>query len=166
MKKMKSSFLHRAALAGLLLIGHSAIARGATVTLEWDPVTTNEDGSAFTSPDDLTGYRLFQSTFSLLNRTTAQAMSDSAVTKSVVSAPNTSLAAAIPTDQTIYFRLTAFDASSNQSGFNVDSNNQDVQVSSFIAASPAPADTTPPTVSITAPANGALVSGSITITGT
>jgi hypothetical protein len=68
----------------------------------------------------------------------------------------------LPAGFTYNFRLTAFNASGSQSGFNVNASSADVQISTTIAAP----DQTQPTIAITAPANNASVSGTITISGT
>src|SRR5439155_511657 len=57
---------------------------------------------------------------------------------------------------TYRYRVRATDAAGNFSAYS----------SIGSATTPAPADTTPPAVSITAPANGATVSGTITVSAT
>ncbi|OGR82887.1 MAG: hypothetical protein A3J74_10475 [Elusimicrobia bacterium RIFCSPHIGHO2_02_FULL_57_9] len=116
----------------LILAGLGACAQTGSLeaaTLAWDAVTTNADGTAIT---DLGGYRAFRSLASLLGRTTTQVMADASVTKIDVAAPATSLAlTGLAAGDTYYFRLTAYDTSGNQSGFNVDAGGLDVQVSTF-----------------------------------
>lgn len=110
----------------------------ANVTLAWDAVTTNEDGSAI---NDLSGYRLFRSNTSLLGRTTAQAMADASVTKTDVGNVLTTVVTVPP--GTYFFRLTAVDTAGNQSAFNVNASNQDVEISTVVPA----VDITSPTIS-------------------
>src|SRR5437016_14144106 len=73
-------------------------------------------------------------------------------TPSGTSYSNTGLAA----NTTYRYRVRATDAAGNFSAYS----------SIASATTPAPADTTPPAVSITAPANGATVSGTITVSAT
>ncbi|OGR82888.1 MAG: hypothetical protein A3J74_10480 [Elusimicrobia bacterium RIFCSPHIGHO2_02_FULL_57_9] len=131
------------------------------VVLAWDAVTTNADGTPIT---DLAGYRIFQSLQSLLAQTTAQAMANASIVKIVV--PSTQTSYSIPNlagPNTYYFRLTAFDTSGNQSGFNVDAGGLDVQVSTFIPVGSG-GDITPPAVAVTSPVSGAVISSqSVTV---
>lgn len=102
-------------------------ARAASVNLAWDPVTTNADGTPIT---DLGGYRLFHHTSSLLGMTTAQAMANASVIKTSIPGSGTTFnVGSLAASTTYYFRLTAYDTSNNQSGFNVDSAGNNVQVS-------------------------------------
>lgn len=141
----------------VVFLGFLPLARAASsVTLDWDAVTTNADGTSIT---DLQKYRLFQATnASLLGKTTVQAQGDSTIVKTDIAAPAlTTTVSGLNPNNTYYFRLTALDASGNQSAFNTDDLGADVEVSTFI-----PPDLIAPTVSITAPAAG-TVSGTITI---
>lgn len=140
-------------LIGLFAAVFSHESFAATVTLAWDAVTTNADGTAIT---DLSGYRLFRSNSSLLGRTTAQAMADGNVTKTDVGNVLTTTVN-LTGPATYFFRLTAFDTSGNQSGFNVDNNNLDVQVSTFIPA----ADNAAPVISAVQATNIGLSSVTI-----
>jgi hypothetical protein len=133
-------------ILGLMLaVAATFQARAASVTLDWDAVTTNADGSPIT---DLSGYRVFYATYSLLGMTTAQAFSASSVIKAVPSTPSatttTLTAAGLSDGTTYYFRVTAFDTSSNQSGFNVDNGGLDVEISTYTPPPPAPLPPTAP----------------------
>ena len=76
------------------------------------------------------GYKLFRSTFSLINVSTQVAMANQQVKKSTFTAISisTNLAAGV----TYFYRLTAYDTSANQSGFNIDTNNQPHQLVVYI----------------------------------
>lgn len=102
-------------ILGLAVVMMAAVARAATVTLDWDAVTTNADGTPLT---DLQGYRLFRSTASLTSMTTAQATASGIVTKTGLGIATTTAVNGLNDGTSYYFRLTAFDANGNQSGFN------------------------------------------------
>lgn len=72
-----------------------------SVTLSWQAPTTNEDGSPLT---DLAGYRVYYG-------------ETSGVYTDVVTVGNYTSASigSLPTGQTLYFAVTAFDTSGNQS---------------------------------------------------
>ena len=125
---MVDAAVKRAVLAALVLMGG---ARAGAVTVSWDPVTTNSDGTAITN---LAGYRLFRHTSSLLGMTTAQAMANSAIVKSTVAAPATSMQVPL-TSGTYYFRLTAFNTDGIQSRFNLDASGGEVQASTTVVTS-------------------------------
>lgn len=133
----------------------------ANVTVGWDPVTVNQGGSALT---DLAGYRVFIATRSFrvggVFMSTASAMTASGITKATTA--GLTYAAVLAAGGTYYFRVTAFDASGNQSVFNLDASGNEIEVSTSIALP----DTTLPQVSITSPLNGANVTGVITLAAT
>lgn len=95
----------------LLLI--PALSLAQTVTLAWDAVTTNVDGTPVT---DLAGYRVYMAYTSIAD-----------------DAPKIDAVADVPADQmtavadvgplpspgaTVYFRATAYDTSGNESGYS------------------------------------------------
>ncbi|MBI4057501.1 MAG: hypothetical protein HY399_08160 [Elusimicrobia bacterium] len=137
-------------VVGLLILAPPHGAWSADIPLEWDA----------NAESDLAGYRLYQATNSLLGMTTQQAAADSLVTKVSLSTA-TSYSMPLLEGATYFFRLTAFDTSSNESGFNVDGSNLDVEVSTYVPLVP---DISSPTVSITFPGDGATVSGMISLT--
>jgi hypothetical protein len=93
---------------------------------------TNPDGSAVA---DLSGYRVFYATYSLLGMTPAQALASSTVNKVVVPAPSTATAlSGLPAGTPYFIRFTAFDVFGNESGFNVNGTGQDVEVSTITPA--------------------------------
>jgi predicted phage tail protein len=123
-----------AVLSVLLAMG---TAQAAVVTMEWDAVTANADGS--TPLTDLAGYRVFRATASLMGLTTTQAMTAGGVFRHTTGAGILTLAIGGLSDgASHYFRMAAYDTSGNQSGFNVDGSGSDVQVSTF---TPLPAPT-------------------------
>jgi hypothetical protein len=104
--------------------------RGASyageVRLEWDPVTTNADGSPI---NDLAGYRLFRSPSSMLGRTFTQLMADPTVVKTALPAGATTChVTGLEGGATYYFRLVAIDSAGNTSGLNVNLGGQDAEV--------------------------------------
>jgi hypothetical protein len=114
----------------LFALWSACSAQAATVTLDWNAVTTNADGSGIT---DLSGYRLFYATYSLTSLTTSQAMTRTTVTRlALTSGLTRTLTVADGT--TYYFRLTAQDTSGNQSNFS----ELPDQVSYYAAASAVP----------------------------
>ncbi len=121
---MERKFLLAVTGVMVVLAGLGTPAWPASVVLEWDPNTES----------DLAGYRLFQSSQSLLGLTPAQAMQDAAIRKTVIAdASATSTTVTGLTPQTLYyFRLTAFDAADNQSDFNVDQSGAPAQVVVFL----------------------------------
>lgn len=121
-------------MAGALVLIAPAGAGAATLTLDWDAVTTNADGSAIA---DLAGYRIFQRSGSLLGMTTAQATADAGVTKIPVANVLTHDVTGLLDGASYYFRLTARDDAGNQSGFNWDGA-LDLEVTTFTAAPRAP----------------------------
>ncbi len=112
------------------LPGHAAM-----VLKEWDAVTTRTDGSSCT---DLAGYRLFTATNSLSALSPAEALADPAIAKTDISSAATSASIALAEDATYYFRLTAFNAYSDESDFSN-------EISTYLAITGA-ADTSSPTV--------------------
>ena len=108
-------------LRTLLLVSLLAVpCFGSTVTLQWDANTEA----------DLDGYRLFVSTKTLLSMPTQQAMITDAIKKSTTTA--TTFTPLLAANTTYYFRLTAFDKTGNQSGFNVDYSSNPYQVIKFV----------------------------------
>jgi|CXWL01.1.fsa_nt_gi hypothetical protein len=117
-----------AALALTLAAGPSW---AATVTASWNPIT------GF----DLGGYRLFHSTSSLLNMTTAQAMVNPFVVKTdISSAATTHIVSSLSASTVYFFRLTAYNTA-GQSEFNRDLAGNSVEVST---RTPAAVDTLSP----------------------
>ncbi|MBI4396602.1 MAG: fibronectin type III domain-containing protein [Elusimicrobia bacterium] len=91
----------------------------AAATLAWDA----------NSEADLAGYRLYQSTYSLLSYSVQQVRNDPAVVKKTVSLPELSVdAGSLSANTTYYFRLTAFNGAGAESGFNVDTGSQPAEV--------------------------------------
>ena len=125
-------------LAAALLASTLGTARAASVKVGWDA----------NSEADMSGYRVFHATFSLLSAATAQAMTDGRVGKVAVSSSVTTATLSLPAGATHYIRLAAFDLSGEQSGFNVDAAGADVQLSTFIPS--APVDGAPPVISAVA----------------
>jgi len=138
--------------AAVMFLGTAA--RAASVTLRWDANTET----------DIESYRLFQSPRSLLATTTGQAAADAGVVKTLIAHPTlTATVSNLSPGVTYYFRLTAIDDGGGESGFNKDGSGNAVEVSTCI---PFPADNTPPTVSMSQPADNATVSGAVTIAAT
>ena len=107
-------------------------ARAASASFSWNAVTTNADGSALT---DLAGYRLFQFSGSLLSMTTAQAMANVSVIKTDLAGNGTTATVNnLAAGSSYFFRLAAYDTAGNQSGFNVDASNNNVEISTTIPA--------------------------------
>ena len=115
-----------------------AAARAVAVplTVEWSAVATNQDGTPL---GDLKRYRLYRAENSFRRNgaylTPDQAktvfdvfwtvtMNSSQVSRTLDLAPNTSH----------YFRLTAVDTSSNESGFNVSASGEDVELVVYLTA--------------------------------
>ena len=119
-----------------LALGLSTRAHAATVTLDWDAVTTNSDGSPIT---DLAGYTLYRATSSF-NRggvwlSTTQANAMSSITKHQINGAVTTFQVTNLSGATTYFfRLTARNTAGMHSGFNVNTSNADVEVSTTTAA--------------------------------
>jgi hypothetical protein len=152
---------NRVLLTVLLGLAPLAPARAAStfdVTIDWDAVTMTDTGTALTN---LAGYRLFQTTSSLLGMTTSQASIDPQVGVFLAAASTTSFHVAGLFPGTSYqFRLTAFDATGQQSDFNVDLNTSlDVEISTFAPGT----DITPPTIAISSPVTGAYLAGVVTL---
>ncbi|HBT62044.1 MAG TPA: hypothetical protein DEB40_09905, partial [Elusimicrobia bacterium] len=132
----------------MMIFGVAEPVGAASVSLAWDANTET----------DLAGYNLYWSTRSLLSSTTAQATASAQAAKRQLAGLATAATAAALDDlTTYYFRLTAYNASGQESGFNVNAALQPAEVSAFTP------DSTLPAVAITAPANGASVSGSVNI---
>lgn len=99
---------HRYALCAILLLAacplgiHSTHA-SSSVSLEWNPVTTYEDGSPLT----LGGYRLFYATSSLLSLTPDQATTLPWVTKLTLGTQANTTVSGLNDGTEYFFRLTA-----------------------------------------------------------
>jgi hypothetical protein len=120
----------------------------ASVTLEWDAVTTNTDGTAIT---DLKGYKIYQSTRSFMNPTVLTPQQSQSLPYVLVFETGPVVSCAVTNLQpqnTYYFRLTAIDLSGNESAFNLTYSSADIEISTYI---PAGADTPmPPQIDFTA----------------
>jgi hypothetical protein len=143
---MKRTILFLSVFFGLAL-GLASRARAATVTLDWDAVTTNSDGSAIT---DLSGYTVYQSTVDFATGDTCSGNTCSGgtflTTTTVLGKPWITPSALIPApattfnvtglvpSKTYYFRLIALNSSNMQSGFNVNANDADVEVTTTTTA--------------------------------
>jgi hypothetical protein len=125
-------------LSGLTLLAN--LAPAAPVLVSWTSPTTNADGPPLR---DLGGYRLHYGTASRLYSTHVD-------TDLVPSAALSGLVAG----QTYYFVATAYDTPGNESQYSKE----------VPYTVPASADTTLPTVAITAPLNGAVVARKSTVT--
>jgi hypothetical protein len=124
-------------LVGFWVIGSAISGQASTITLDWDAVTTNADGSPIT---DLAGYTVFQSTTDFMRGgvfiSTTQAMADASIQKITTSASITTYTTTpLNAGTTYFFRLTAYDTSGNPSAFNVDASGLDVEVSTMTASS-------------------------------
>ena len=123
-------------LSALFTLALATRAHAASVILDWDAVTTNTDGSAIT---DLAGYTVYQATSSF-NRagvwiSTTQAAGMASITKLTSNGAGTSFTVSNLNSGTQYFfRLTASNTSGMVSGFNVDANNADIEVSTTTPA--------------------------------
>lgn len=108
----------------------------SAVTVEWDAVTTNADSTLMS---DLAGYRVFFATKSFQVGSTfistSQAMGDALINKRVIPDTETSYTLALVSGNSYYFRVTAFDQSGNQSLFNLDTQRNDVEISSHVTQS-------------------------------
>lgn len=111
-----------------IVFGAALPAAAVNVTVLWNSVTTNVDGSSLS---DLGGYRLYHSTRSF-NRggflTPAQAQAAADIRRVSAGQGATSMIVDLAEGATHYLRLTAFDTSGNESGFNVGSTGQDVEL--------------------------------------
>jgi hypothetical protein len=131
-------------------------AEAGILDLAWDAPTTNADGTSLT---DLSGYNVYAATSSLTScppSTTPQFVASSTSSPT----PGTEVTYRLTglTDGVIYFvRVTAVDFSGNPSFCSNEGSG---------AALVDPLDTTPPTVSLTAPSDGATVSGTVTVAAT
>lgn len=116
----------------IFLLGISPVAY--SVTLDWDAVATNTDGTPLT---DLAGYTVYQSTSSFHQagvwKSTANASSDPSITPHNVAGGITTYSTSLVPGTPYFFRLTAYNQSSVQSGFNVDGAGSDVEVSTVTA---------------------------------
>ena len=87
----------------VLLLSLSGVAQAATVTLTWDPPTTNADGTPLT---DLAGYKVYHGTTS---RTYGPPVDAGNVTSYTLTG--------IP-EGVRYFTVTAYDTSGNESTYS------------------------------------------------
>lgn len=98
--------------------------------MEWDPVTTYEDGSPIVN---LAGYRVFYSTSSFLRNgvylTVPEAMGAEDVEVLEVSGTESSAVVILPAGVTYHFRVIAVGSDGAMSGFNVDGNGADTEIS-------------------------------------
>lgn len=129
MKRYKSAIL--VAMVGLTCL---CSAYAATLTLDWNAVSTNADGSPI---NDLAGYAVFRATTSFQRNSvyisTTQAILDPLITRTNVTAPTVSLTVSnLANGATYYFRMSAYDSSGNMSAFNQDAGGFDVQISTVI----------------------------------
>jgi hypothetical protein len=106
------------------------------VTLSWNPPTQYADGSP-ADPTDIGGYILYYGTGS--QKYTAYVDVGNVTTKTISGLLDTT---------TYYFVATAYDIMGTESGFSAPE---------VVVRPPASGDTTPPTVSITAPGNNTSV---------
>lgn len=113
-------------LLGVAWMLWSPLAFAATITLQWDANTES----------DLAGYRLYQSSSSLISKTPDQAKADTAVVKTDINNPaaTTRDVTGLNPETFYFFRLTAFNHSSLESGFNVDASGQPAEVMVFLPA--------------------------------
>jgi len=114
-----------------------------SVTLSWDPPTQYTDGSPL-DPADIGGYILYYGTASQ-NYTVSVDVGD-VTTKTIAGLLDTT---------TYYFVATAYDIMGTESGFSSPE---------LVVRQPNSGDTTPPTVSITAPVNKTSVTKKSTVT--
>ncbi|MGH7395024.1 MAG: Ig-like domain-containing protein, partial [Candidatus Methylomirabilales bacterium] len=138
----------------LVLLLVPAVQAGV-LDLAWDAPTTSADGTSLT---DLSGYRVYSGTASLISCPPGSPPQFVA-SSTPAPAPGTVVTSQLTglTDGTIYFvRVTAVDTSGNESGCSNEAS----------AAALPDLDTTPPTVSLTAPAAGAAVAGTVTVAAT
>lgn len=114
--------------AGLVLLvitllgwGGANTTDAATVTLDWDSISINTDGTPVTG---LRGYRIYQSTVSFQASgaflSVAQAMADPQIQHVDALLPALSTTATLIDGSTNFFRLVALYDAQSQSQFNVD----------------------------------------------
>lgn len=109
----------------LLALGLSLMiknAHAASAGFAWDKNTET----------DLAGYVLYISPVSMLLLTPKEAASDSRVEMVVISKSTPTVDVPINTDRLNFFRLTAVDTANNESGFNVDDNEQPAELAVFM----------------------------------
>jgi hypothetical protein len=124
-----------------LLILTVAASQAGSVQLSWTAPTTNADGTPLT---DLAGYMVYYGTASQMYTTTV----DVGLTTSAV-------LSGLAEGTTYYFTATAYDTSANESA-------RSKEVSYLVPV--ASGDTTPPTVTLTQPADGSQVPRKSTVT--
>lgn len=113
------------------------------VTMSWNPPTQYTDGSP-ADPTDIGGYILYYGTAS--QHYTVSVDVGNVTTKTIAGLLDTT---------TYYFVATAYDTMGTESGFSAPE---------LVVRRPASGDTTPPTVSLTAPANNTSVTKKSTVT--
>ncbi len=141
------------AMGWVLLL--APIVDAGILDLAWDAPTTNADGTSLT---DLSGYRVYSGTTSLTSCPPGSTPTFVA-SATPTPAPSTVVTYQLSglTDGTIYFvRVTAVDTSGNESPCSNEAS----------AAALPDLDTTPPAVSLTAPASSATVAGAVTVSAT
>lgn len=118
---------------GIVLAGLCLSSLVHSITLDWNAVTTNSDGSPLS---DLAGYTVYQSTTRFQRSgvflSTTQATADTSIQRINISAPTTTYTTLLVPGTTYYFRVAAFDTVGNQSAFNLDNNGFDVEISTVI----------------------------------
>jgi len=114
-----------------------------SVNLGWDPPTQYTDGSP-ADPTDIDGYILYYGTES--QHYTVSVDVGNVTTKTIAGLLDTT---------TYYFVVTAYDTMGTESGFSAPE---------LVVRPPASGDTTPPTVSMTAPVNNPSVTRKSTVT--
>jgi len=141
------------ALGAVLSLVGLTTGHAGTLDLAWDAPTTNQDSSPLT---DLSGYRVYSSTSTIASCPPTSSPQFVAAANPAP-APNTTVTyrlAGLTQGTTYFVRVTAVDTSGNESGCTN-------EVSAVALVDP---DSTPPTVSITAPAPSATVSGTVNVT--
>lgn len=134
--------IRRFMLICALLLSAAGRSFAASVVLEWDAVTTNDDSTAIT---DLAGYAVYRATNSFMSPvtlSTSQAAALPFVTRTAVGDVTSYTVTNLALATTYYFRITALDTDGNESAFNRTAGNAEVEVSTV----------TPPYPDLTAPA--------------
>lgn len=113
--------MRRACAALFFVLAFCPSLRASFAGMSWD---SNID-------QDLAGYRVYRATFSLLNVSTQTAKDNPNVQKKSVGM-DVYISTTIPAGTTFYFRLTAYDAAGNESGFNTDIDWNDEELAFFV----------------------------------
>jgi hypothetical protein len=138
--------------AAVSLVGLTTVHAGI-LNLAWDAPTTNQDSSPLT---DLSGYRVYSSTSTIASCPPTSSPQFVAAANPAP-APNTTVTyrlAGLTQGTTYFVRVTAVDTSGNESACT----------NEVIGVALVDPDSTPPTVSITAPAPSSTVSGTVSVT--